>query len=142
MPCPDADHLTSILNELYEDRGKLEATAELCYLRATDPQFHWKNIASQFGGVFQDTLNGISHSVIEEELKKIEKKLTATNRKVVSLDKRVSTVESVVNVTKKRIKYKVDTDQVQCTTTSADILIQTICDQIANGAQTITINKC
>ena len=77
-----------------------------------------------------------------EHIQKIEKKLTATNRKVVSLDKRVSTVESVVNVTKKRIKYKVETDQVQCTTTSADILIQTICDQIANGAQTITINKC
>ena len=72
MPCPDADHLTSILNELYEDRGKLEATAELCYLRATDPQFHWKNIASQFGGVL-DTLNGISHSVIEEELKEERK---------------------------------------------------------------------
>jgi predicted N-acyltransferase len=74
MPCPDADHLTSILNELYEDRGKLKATAELCHLRATDSQFHWKNIASQFGGVFQDTLNGISHSVVEDELKDVKRK--------------------------------------------------------------------
>ena len=71
MPCPDATHLANILNELYEDREKLKATAELCHLRVTDPQFHWKNIASQFGGVFQDTLNGVDHSVveIEEEIK-------------------------------------------------------------------------
>jgi len=69
MPCPDANHLASILNELYEDRKKLEATAELCYIRATDPQFHWKNIASQFGGVFQDALNGVDHSVVENKEK-------------------------------------------------------------------------
>ena len=81
MPCPDADHLTSILNELYEDRGKLEATAELCYIRATDPQFHWKNIASQFGGVFQDTLNGVDHSVVENK-ESIKPKKRRKSRKI------------------------------------------------------------
>ena len=58
--------LPRILNELYEDRGKLEATAELCYIRATDSQFHWKNIASQFGGCSR-YLNGVDHSVIENK---------------------------------------------------------------------------
>ena len=81
MPCPDANHLTRILNELYEDRGKLEATAELCYIRATDPQFHWKNIASQFGGVFQDTLNGVDHSVVENK-ESIKPKKRRKSRKI------------------------------------------------------------
>ncbi len=39
MPCPSSDHLAEILNELYEDRSLLQATADACYERATDPQF-------------------------------------------------------------------------------------------------------
>jgi hypothetical protein len=59
MPCPSADHLAEILTELYEDREKLDAVAELCYLRATDEQFNWDTVASQFGGVFQEVLNPV-----------------------------------------------------------------------------------
>ena len=56
MPCPSAEHLAEILADLYENREKLDATAELCYLRATDPRYQWDNIADQFGGVFQEVL--------------------------------------------------------------------------------------
>jgi glycosyltransferase involved in cell wall biosynthesis len=59
MPCPSAEHLAEILNELYEDREKLDAVAELCYLRATDEQFAWTTIAAQFDGVFQEVLNPV-----------------------------------------------------------------------------------
>lgn len=59
MPCPSAKHMTEILNELYEDREKLDAVAELCYLRATDEQFAWTTIAAQFDGVFQEVLNPV-----------------------------------------------------------------------------------
>jgi len=66
MPCPSSDHLTEILNELYEDRSLLQATADACYERATDPQFDWDTVASQFGGIFEDVLNEVDHSVEEE----------------------------------------------------------------------------
>jgi glycosyltransferase involved in cell wall biosynthesis len=56
MPCPSSDHLAEILTELYEDRKKLDATAELCSLRVTDKQFDWDTVASQFGGIFEDVL--------------------------------------------------------------------------------------
>ena len=56
MPCPSSDHLAAILTELYEDREKLAATAELCYLRATEERFGWDTIAHQFGEVFQEVL--------------------------------------------------------------------------------------
>ena len=62
LPCPSADHLTEILNDLYEHREKLDATAELCYQRATDPQFAWDTVASQFGGIFEDVLNEVDHT--------------------------------------------------------------------------------
>jgi glycosyltransferase involved in cell wall biosynthesis len=66
MPCPSSDHLTEILNELYEDRSLLQATADACYERATDPQFDWDTVASQFGGIFEDVLNEVDHSIEEE----------------------------------------------------------------------------
>ena len=59
MPCPSSTHLTEILNELYEDREKLDAVAELCYLRATDDAFNWDTVAAQFDGVFQEVLNPV-----------------------------------------------------------------------------------
>jgi glycosyltransferase involved in cell wall biosynthesis len=59
MPCPSAEHLAEILNELYEDREKLDAVAELCYLRATDEQFNWDTVAAQFSGVFQEVMNPV-----------------------------------------------------------------------------------
>ena len=62
LPCPSADHLAEILNDLYEHREKLDATAELCYQRATDPQFAWDTVASQFGGIFEDVLNEVDHT--------------------------------------------------------------------------------
>ena len=76
MPCPSTDHLVEILNELYNDKKKLEATAELCYTRALDEQFSWTTIAMQFSGLFQDTLDEISHDSKKEKTnkKKIRKK--------------------------------------------------------------------
>jgi glycosyltransferase involved in cell wall biosynthesis len=75
MPCPSSDHLAEILTDLYENREKLNATAELCYTRATDKQFDWDTVASQFGGVFEDVLNEVDHTVDEEAPKvKVNKK--------------------------------------------------------------------
>ena len=74
MPCPSAKHMTEILNELYEDREKLDAVAELCYLRATDEQFAWATIAAQFDGVFQEVLNPVMEAEALVEPKKKAKK--------------------------------------------------------------------
>jgi hypothetical protein len=75
MPCPSSKHLTAILNELYEDRDKLDAVAELCYLRATDEQFNWDTVAAQFDGVFQEVLNPVleAEALIEPKKKKKKK---------------------------------------------------------------------
>jgi glycosyltransferase involved in cell wall biosynthesis len=74
MPCPSSYHLAEILTDLYENRKKLDATAELCYERVTDKQFDWDTVASQFGGVFEDVLNEVDHTVDEEAPKKKVKK--------------------------------------------------------------------
>jgi hypothetical protein len=66
--------MTEILNELYEDREKLDAVAELCYLRATDEQFAWATIAAQFDGVFQEVLNPVMEAEALVEPKKKAKK--------------------------------------------------------------------
>ena len=77
MPCPSTSHLTEILVDLYENRDKLEATAELCYERVTDPRFEWQNIAAQFSGILQDALNNVDHSTTPKPKKKkrIKRKL-------------------------------------------------------------------
>ena len=63
MPCPSTDHLVEILNDLYNNPKKLEATAELCYERALEKQFTWEVIGSQFAGIFEDVVKGVDHSV-------------------------------------------------------------------------------
>jgi glycosyltransferase involved in cell wall biosynthesis len=70
MPCPSSDHLAAILTELYEDREKLAATAELCYLRATEERFGWDTIAHQFGEVFQEALNPVVETTETQPKKK------------------------------------------------------------------------
>jgi D-inositol-3-phosphate glycosyltransferase len=70
MPCPSSDHLAAILTELYEDREKREATAELCYLRATEERFNWDTIAHQFGEVFQEVLNPVVETTETQPKKK------------------------------------------------------------------------
>jgi len=74
MPCPSSDHLAAILTALYEDREKLAATAELCYLRATDERFSWDTIAHQFGEVFQDVLTPVVETVETQPKKKKKSK--------------------------------------------------------------------
>jgi glycosyltransferase involved in cell wall biosynthesis len=74
MPCPSSEHLAEILTDLYENRDKLDATAELCYLRTTDTQFDWDTVAAQFSGVFQETLNAVTVEVEEEKPKEKKKK--------------------------------------------------------------------
>ena len=73
MPCPSSDHLAAILTELYEDREKLAATAELCYLRATDERFNWDTIAHQFGEVFQEVLTPVVETTETQPKKKKSK---------------------------------------------------------------------
>jgi glycosyltransferase involved in cell wall biosynthesis len=70
MPCPSSDHLAEILTDLYENREKLDATAELCYERVTNKQFDWDTVASQFGGIFEDVLKEIDYTAEEEPKKK------------------------------------------------------------------------
>jgi hypothetical protein len=67
---------------LYENREKLDATAELCYERVTDKQFDWDTVASQFGGVFEDALNGVDHSIETEPTPKKKKKVKKEKRLV------------------------------------------------------------
>ena len=75
MPCPSTEHLTEILNDLYNNPKKLEATAELCYERALEKQFTWEVIGAQFSGIFEDAITGIDHSVKKvSPSKKIRKK--------------------------------------------------------------------
>jgi len=74
MPCPSTDHLVEILNDLYNDRDKLNATAELCYTRALEEQFTWEKIGAQFSGIFEDTVKGVDHSVKKVTAKKTRKK--------------------------------------------------------------------
>jgi D-inositol-3-phosphate glycosyltransferase len=82
MPCPSSDHLAEILTDLYENREKLDATAELCYTRVTDKQFDWATVASQFGGIFEDVLKGVDHSIEEEPTPKKKKKVKKEKRLV------------------------------------------------------------
>jgi glycosyltransferase involved in cell wall biosynthesis len=82
MPCPSSDHLAEILTDLYENREKLDATAELCYTRVTDKQFDWDTVASQFGGVFEDVLKGVDHSIETESTPKKKKKVKREKRQV------------------------------------------------------------
>jgi hypothetical protein len=77
-----------------------------------------------------------------EHVQKIEKKLSTTNRKVTTIDKRIATLESIVNLPKRKLKYNVKTSDVDCTTSNTDVLVTTICDQINNGATNISISRC
>jgi glycosyltransferase involved in cell wall biosynthesis len=81
MPCPSSDHLAEILTDLYENREKLDATAELCYTRVTDKQFDWDTVALQFGGVFEDVLNEVDHTIDEEAPKGEAKKKKKRERR-------------------------------------------------------------
>ena len=81
MPCPSADHLAELLTELYENRDKSDAVAELCYQRATDSQFAWETVASQFGGIFEDVLQEVDHGVELETVSKRRKKKTKRTKK-------------------------------------------------------------
>ena len=56
MPCPEDNHLAEILGKYYEDRDLLADVAQKCFDRVTDVQFDWDTVASQFDGVFQETL--------------------------------------------------------------------------------------
>jgi len=74
MPCPSDDHLAEILTELYENRDELDRVAQACYQRATDEQFSWDTVASQFGGIFEDVLKEVDHAVEEPKQTSNKKK--------------------------------------------------------------------
>ncbi len=66
MPCPSAEHLTELLDILYYDTIRRDRVGEACYQRVTDPQFSWDTVASQFGGIFEDVMKRVNHSVSDE----------------------------------------------------------------------------
>jgi glycosyltransferase involved in cell wall biosynthesis len=74
MPCPSDQHLAQILANLYDDREYLNSVADACYKRVTDPQFSWDSVASQFGGVFQEVMEGGEPEVEEKPKKKKKEK--------------------------------------------------------------------
>jgi len=77
LPCPDDNHLTQILGDLYDNRDKLEQVAQACYDRVTDSCFDWDTVAGQFDEVFQEVL-----VTKEEEAPRIVKpKAKAKNKK-------------------------------------------------------------
>jgi glycosyltransferase involved in cell wall biosynthesis len=73
MPCPSSDHFTEILNALYHDQDRRRQVGEACYQRVTDSQFSWDTVASQFGGIFEDVMKEVDHSVPNEIAAKPEK---------------------------------------------------------------------
>jgi glycosyltransferase involved in cell wall biosynthesis len=83
MHNPSADHLTEILNDLYHDPERRRQVGEACYQRVTDPQFSWDTVASQFGGIFEDVMKEVDHSVPIEigEKPKKQKKERKSRRK-------------------------------------------------------------
>jgi glycosyltransferase involved in cell wall biosynthesis len=74
MPCPSAEHLTEILNYLYQDQSVREWVGTRCRQRVLDTQFSWDTVASQFGGIFEDVMNQVDHSVPTETQKKPRKR--------------------------------------------------------------------
>jgi glycosyltransferase involved in cell wall biosynthesis len=88
MPCPSAEHLTEILDRLYEVPEICDEIGQLCYQRVTDPQFSWDTVASQFGGIFEDVMNQVDHSVsdkISEQPKRKPKRRKSPKRELASL---------------------------------------------------------
>jgi glycosyltransferase involved in cell wall biosynthesis len=81
MPCPSTEHLVEILSDLYENKTYRDYVAEKCYKRVTDDQFSWDTIASQFGGVFEDVMNDVSHSVVPEVEEEVKPKKKRKDRK-------------------------------------------------------------
>jgi len=73
MPCPSSEHLVEILDQLYELPEICDKIGQQCYQRVTDPQFSWDTVASQFGGIFEDVMNEVNHSVPVEINKKPKK---------------------------------------------------------------------
>jgi glycosyltransferase involved in cell wall biosynthesis len=82
MPCPSAEHLTELLDYLYENPDIEKEVAEACYKRVTDPQFSWDTVASQFGGVFEEVLSQEPETVAEPKEKKKERKERTRTRKL------------------------------------------------------------
>ncbi len=77
MPCPSSEHLVEILEQLHEVPEICDEIGKKCYERATDPQFAWDTVASQFGGIFEDVMNEVSHDVNPEPAPKKKKKRRA-----------------------------------------------------------------
>lgn len=88
MPCPSSDHLVEILDQLYEVPEICDKIGQLCYQRVTDPQFSWDTVASQFGGIFEDVMKEVDHSVadeISEQPKRKPKRRKSPKRELASL---------------------------------------------------------
>jgi hypothetical protein len=53
-----------------------------CYERATDPQFAWDTVASQFGGIFEEVLSQEAEPAAKPKEKRKERKDRAKTRKL------------------------------------------------------------
>lgn len=74
MPCPSSDHLAEILDGLYHSADRQQRVGQDCRQRVLDEQFAWDTVASQFGGIFEDVMNQVDHSVPVETKKKPHKR--------------------------------------------------------------------
>jgi glycosyltransferase involved in cell wall biosynthesis len=77
MPCPDDNHLASILTDLYNNRDKLDEMAQKCYDRVTDTCFNWDTVAADFNDVFQEVLTKKEEPQIKTSKRKKKQDKTA-----------------------------------------------------------------
>jgi len=56
-PLPDPQSMADLLTMYYEDRNKLQATADWCYERVTSPEFSWDVIGKQMLGIVNRLLS-------------------------------------------------------------------------------------
>jgi glycosyltransferase involved in cell wall biosynthesis len=82
MPCPSAEHLTELLDYLYQNPDIEKKVAEACYKRVTDSQFSWDTVASQFGGIFEEVLSQKPEPVAEPKEKRKERKDRTKTRRL------------------------------------------------------------
>lgn len=81
MPCPSSEHLTELLDDLYQNPDIEKKVADACYKRVTDPRFSWDTVASEFGGIFEDVLSQKPETVTEpKEKRKARKDRTKTRK--------------------------------------------------------------
>lgn len=77
-----------------------------------------------------------------ERIQKVEKKLTLTSKKITTLDKKIEAIDEILKLPSKIKKYKIVSDNTECTTTNINTLLTTLSNELQSGCQSITIQSC